>query len=236
MEQEGNSSKDEGADNFFKDLTNSSHKLRPRTPEGVALTKRQRDSGKVAGTSMVTGRLEGSRQKFLAADEKAFIPLAAPTVEERQLPKRKARQPRASRDNRRRQGVDENEQGARFRNALQRFQPGFPAQKDEQRNVRPLEGVQRGGEVVAIAPEIKDENGEEEVAVVGEIVDEEEDDQIMIAYRELRELQRRRSRTVKIAEEQQQRARVRLQSLAVKIAAQKAKIDRLLRSSPFLKP
>ena len=82
-------SKDRGADNLFKDLTNSGHKLRPRyillikrnytnflmeiilnfivrTPEGVALTKRQRrDSSKVARRGMVTGRLEGSRQKVI---------------------------------------------------------------------------------------------------------------------------------------------------------------------------
>jgi len=214
----------EDGDQLFRDITNNgnnSHSLRPRTPEGKAVLSKKKskenpDWVPEGGLGMVTGRVTGSRVKFLAADKNAFLPmaLADPTVEGKQ--KMKRGRPRTERRNnlgeapRGRLRIErvnrlqeiEGEGGARPGKALQYFPPGVP---NQQVNVRPLEEMQ--GEGDGAVHQVKVETPEEEVALVG-VVPEEAND-LELASRKLKFLKKRK-----------EFAERRVQSLAEKIEQQ----------------
>jgi len=165
----------DSSDTFFRDLTNTGHSLRPRTPEGKAWTERV-SKGSEGG--MVTGRVRGSRQQFLAADEGAFLPLGG--VEGRQ----KKKVPRALREKKRQVGNG----NARPGNAVANFLPGVPTQQVGQVNVRPREEMQ--GEVDGAVHQVKVENPGEEVALVGVLPEEAND--LELASRKLRILKKKK--------------------------------------------
>jgi len=189
------------SDKLFNDLTNQDQGHSKR-PRRTRRSKENVDGG-------TTGRVTDSKGKFMtvAASPDAFLASG-----------------RSGRKQRKNQlqvgGGGGNLGGAKFEEIGLLGGEGDNA---------PQQQGEGGGDL-----QVKDEDGEE-VALVGEVVVEEENDDhhdhILIAYGELKELQRKRSRMAKIVEGAQRR----LQIVAEKENAQRAKIDRLLMASPLLK-